>query len=509
MVITTTIVGALALAVAIGAFLSIASRAKVDAREPPAIYSPIPFFGHIIGMLREGPLYIARISAQSSAPIFAMPMLGGKSYVCKNPQYAALIQRATSTLDFDGIVVNMTPRMVGSHAKTSRILVESQELMKRSHGIINPPLSQQHMGSIAAIQLAHFGDFINKIQNGHEVDLFRFITREVTAATMRSFYGPRNPFAVDPSLIEAFWDWEWEIVAYMVGVMRSVFARKAQAGLERCVKGFEKYAAEDGYKDASGLVQNRKALHEDFGISPHEHARLELGLCFGFNSNASITTFWVLNNIFSRPPLLAEVRAEIERNAIVSPGTIAFTKLRDNCPLLNSIYKETMRLAAPMTSARMVHEDTLIADTFLLRKGAVVQIAGGILHQDATIWGPDVSSFNARRFEHNWTGSKTDKDGNVSNAKGDQVHASAFRGFGGGASLCPGRFIAQMEIISLAAAVVCAFDLEAPQGKTTVEWDPPRDDKRFPFSVVKPLRELNVQLKRREGLEDVHWTLQA
>jgi cytochrome P450 len=438
-----------------------------------------------------------------------MPMLGGNSYVCKNPQYAALIQRASSTLDFDGIVVNMTPRMVGLNKKTSRILAESKDLMKRSHGIVNPPLSQQQIGSISAIQLEHFGDFINKVENGKEVDLFRFITREVTAATMRSFYGPRNPFAVDPSLIEAFWDWEWEIVAYMTGVLRSVFARKAQAGLERCVKGFEKYAAEGGYKDAYGLVQNRKALHEDVGISPHEHARLELGLCFGFNSNASITTFWVLNNIFSRPALLAEVREEIEKNAIVAPGTISFPQLRDNCPLLNSIYKETMRLTAPMMSARMVHEDTLIADTFLLRKGAVVQIAGGILHQDVSIWGPDVSSFNPRRFQHNWNGSKTDSDGNVSDKKADQVHASAFRGFGGGASLCPGRFIAQMEIISLSAAVVCAFEMVAPQGKHEVEWDPPRDDKRFPFSVMKPLRELKVQFKRREGLENMHWTLQA
>lgn len=438
-----------------------------------------------------------------------MPMLGGRSYVCQDPQYAALIQRASSTLDFDGIVAQMSPRMVGLNAETARLLVERKDIIKRSHTIINPPLSQQQMGSITAIQLDHFGDFINKVRNRQEVDLFHFITREVTAATMRSFYGPRNPFAVDPSLIESFWEWEWEIVAYMTGVLRSVFARKAQAGLERCIKGFEKYAAEDGYKDAYGLVQKRKELHEDVGISAHEHARLEVGLCFGFNSNASITTFWVLNNICSRPSLLAEVRSEIEQNALVAPGTISFPALRDKCPLLNSIYKETMRLTAPMTSARMVHEDTIIGDQFLLRKGAIVQIPGGILHKDATIWGPDVASFNPRRFQHNWAGSKTDEAGNVSSEKGDQVHASAFRGFGGGTSLCPGRFIAQMEIISLTAAVVCAFDLIAPEGKSEVNWDPPRDDKRFPFSVVKPLRELNVQFKRREGLEDVHWTLQV
>lgn len=438
-----------------------------------------------------------------------MPMLGSKSYVCKSPKYAALIQRASSTLDFDGIVVELTPRMVGCDANTKRILAESKDLMQRSHGVINPPLSQQQMGGITTIQLDHFGKFVNKVKDGQEADLFRFITREVTAATMCSFYGPRNAFAVDPSLIDAFWDWEWEIVAYMTGVLPSIFARKARAGLERCIRGFERYDAEGGYKDAYCLIQNRKALHEEVGISPHEHARLELGLCFGFNSNASITTFWVLNNIFSRPTLLAEVRQEIEENAIIAPGAISFPSLRDGCPLLNSIYKETMRLVAPMMSARKVHEDTLIDNTFLLRKGSMVQIGGGILHKDASIWGPDASSFNPRRFQYNWNGSKTDSNGNISHAKEDQVHPSAFRGFGGGTSLCPGRHIAQMEIISLTASIVMAFDLEPPQGKAEVAWNPPRDDTRFPFSVIKPLKALDVRFKRREGLENVQWALQA
>jgi hypothetical protein len=61
MPVATTTVGALVLTVAIGAIVSFAFRTKVDPREPPAVYSTIPFIGHIIGMLREGPLYIARI----------------------------------------------------------------------------------------------------------------------------------------------------------------------------------------------------------------------------------------------------------------------------------------------------------------------------------------------------------------------------------------------------------------------------------------------------------------
>lgn len=61
MTTVTTTVGALVLAIIIGAVVSFAFRTKCDPREPPVIHSTIPFFGHIIGMLREGPLYLSRI----------------------------------------------------------------------------------------------------------------------------------------------------------------------------------------------------------------------------------------------------------------------------------------------------------------------------------------------------------------------------------------------------------------------------------------------------------------
>lgn len=36
-------------------------RIKVDPREPPVVYPKVPFIGHIIGMVREGPLYLKRL----------------------------------------------------------------------------------------------------------------------------------------------------------------------------------------------------------------------------------------------------------------------------------------------------------------------------------------------------------------------------------------------------------------------------------------------------------------
>jgi hypothetical protein len=61
MSISAITVGAIGLAVAAMGFLFHSSRVKVDPREPPVVHPTIPFFGHLIGMLTEGPLYLKRV----------------------------------------------------------------------------------------------------------------------------------------------------------------------------------------------------------------------------------------------------------------------------------------------------------------------------------------------------------------------------------------------------------------------------------------------------------------
>jgi cytochrome P450 len=440
-------------------------------------------------------------------------MLTGRTYVCTSPTLAAAIQRASSTLDFDILVAQFTPRLVGSGTETIRILQDPsakeqgrKNIVQKTHHIVNPSLALHKLADVAQTQLDHFSDFMNTRKDGEEMDLFKFITRELTAASMHTFYGPQNPFAVHPELIEKYWDWDDGNIGYMVGILPKFTARKAYLGIEACVDGFYEYTKKGLHKQALPFLENRRQAYEEDGISAYEMARLEIGLSFGFNSNAGITAFWVVNNIFCRPDLLREIREEIYNNAFEAPGTISASKLRDSCPLLNSTWRETMRLTAPMTSARQVLEDTILSDTYFLRKGSIIQIAGGVLHSDTEIWGPDAQSFNPRRFYHNWNGTKTSADGTVVDSKANAVHPAAFRGFGGGMSLCPGRHFAQIEITALAAVLALGFELQPVDG---TEWDPPRDEKRFPIATTRPVRELRVRLTRREGWESVKWDLKA
>ena len=69
----------------------------------------------------------------------------------------------------------------------------------------------------------------------------------------------------------------------------------------------------------------------------------------------------------------------------------------------------------------------MFCDQYFLRKDSVLQIAGGAMHRDPDIWGSNVDHFDPYRFLEMDRKSK------------EKIHPAAYRAFGGGATLCPGK----------------------------------------------------------------------
>lgn len=361
-------------------------------------------------------------------------MLTGRTYIVADPALCAAVQKASSTLSFDPIIAEATPRLVGSNAHATSIIrgppgkkLDETNIVKKSHPVVNTPLMANNIHGISKKQLDYLSALVAKVHDGSEFELFRFIRTAITAASQNTFYGPNNPFEKNPHLVQDFWDWEAGNIAYMSGLFRNLFAREAVRGIEACVKGFQEYIETEGYKDAYALLQNRNQLHNNEGIdSAEEKAKLEVGFSLGANVNASIVTFWMVSQIFNRPELLSQLREEIRTNAVEDGGVLNVERLRLNCPRLNSVFRETMRIYMPAVSVRLVTEDTLVADTWLLRKGAVVQMAGSAIHNNPDIWGLDCELFNPDRFLYSMHGSKTNPDGTVPEGKAHFVHPGRF-----------------------------------------------------------------------------------
>jgi cytochrome P450 len=161
-------------------------------------------------------------------------------------------------------------------------------------------------------------------------------------------------------------------------------------------------------------------------------------------------------------------------------------------------------MVANLTSVRWILEDTMIGDKYLLKKDSIVQVASGVIHMDEGTWGSDAGKFNPRRFI-TASPATTDKSTTATAPLPKNVPSAAFRAFGGGSVICPGRHFAQSEIVGFVALVVMGFDFEKPGGGA-IEL-PKRNNEVIPLAVMKPKHECKVIIKRRRGLKKVNWEL--
>ncbi|KAK3313272.1 cytochrome P450 [Apodospora peruviana] len=216
-----------------------------------------------------------------------------------------------------------------------------------------------------------------------------------------------------------------------------------------------KYTKTGGYKTASGLVRKRWEHHHDlFVFNEEDFGRGEIGNAFAVLGNTTATTFWVTYHIYKDDQILADVRREL--SALVREGeedgvktsTIDLAVIKDGCcPILMSTFQEVLRY-------RAVSNSTCCSTTAVcFAKGSTLMMPGPVQHSETSDWGEDAVQFDYLRFIRKREPGKK------------RFNRVAFRSFGGGHTLCPGRNFATTEIVSLAALLVLQFDVTPVGGK--------------------------------------------
>ena len=476
----------------------------LDPQEPPLVRSPIPYVGHVIGMILYGGRYTKRIACKH-CPIFTMPMPGTRMYIVTDPALAATAQK-TKSLSFNPIIPEVTQRILGLDGKTVQILKTNigredgpdgfyPEVHDLVYSTMTPGDRLDELTTSATDMFRkHVSAYAQAIEPqtsaGSVEDLLAWTQHLVTAATAEFLYGPRNPIASDPTLEAAFWDFDHglgQLLAFS-GMVPSITARKAFKGREAVVSALLQYFQEGHHRSSSPLIQHRVKIAHKYGMSWDGVARSELSFLFAGIVNTAITSFWLVIHIFARPDLLKAVRDELSSCFRSSSPTAGYPNLNPqtlatSCPLILSIYRETLRLGSDNSSNRLVTSDTLLADKYFLAKGSIVQISGAAMHVDRNIWGNDVDTFDAYRF-------MPDK------LKEKGVHPSAFRAFGGGTTICPGRHFATREIVYFVALILIRFDVEAVSGGPI--WIPENKDNVLPVHILEPRGKVLARIKLRE-----------
>ena len=153
--------------------------------------------------------------------------------------------------------------------------------------------------------------------------------------------------------------------------------------------------------------------------------------------------------------------------------------LTNNCPLLDSVLSEVLRLYTSSASMRYIDADTSIGSK-VLRKGRRIMIPYRQLHENVDAYGADTMEFKPERFL----------------VKKALKRSSCYKPFGGGATLCAGRFVAVQEVLSFIGVAMYRYDVElVKQGGDEAQSFPRVDSKKPTFGMMSPIEGDDVHVK--------------
>lgn len=432
-------------------------------------------------------------------------------YVVTTLELVQAIQKLPKVLAFPPIEAKFASQVCGSSPEAHNILMKnvngdegnwglSMESYEAMRTALKPGAALDNMNRLMMQSVAiSLDNLTSEVGQTVKIRLSEWLRNSVTAATTDSVYGPQNPFK-DKDVVNAFWEFENDLMSILVGIMPSVMARKGIAGRARVAKAFERYFLAEGHKQASMLMQMRYETSFKNGIAIEDISRYEIGGAIALLVNTAPAAFWMLLLIYAHPGLLEEIREEVGLTMTQtsdSSGTtrhIDITSLKSTCPLLTSTFQEVLRYRSMGTSVRQVMEDTLLEGQWLLKKDSMIQMPSRVMHSDSSLWGLDVNEFNPRRFmKRSAQGKKSSK----------APPAAAFRAFGGGSTLCPGRHFATNEVLAVVTMFIMRYDMVPQSGKWTL---PTVQKTNVAAVVMEPDTDVEVLVSRRNGYEKDSWS---
>ncbi|KAI9682768.1 MAG: hypothetical protein M1822_006258 [Bathelium mastoideum] len=354
------------------------------------------------------------------------------------------------------------------------------EFDKAIHPAVTPGANLDEMNRLSIQKVSNSLDSL-ALETCQRIKLYQWVQENIGLATSEAVYGPGNPFR-NPEILASFWRFEPGIVILLLQFLPSILARESLRAREKIVKAFTHYFRTGGHKQGSALVRARYEHSASYNISLEDTARFELGGAVAILTNTVPCAFWVLWHTISDPAVLQECRDELQSLCKVEYDTVTIdiTEVKISCPLLLSILQEVLRFHGTGNSVRVVQQEFLLDDKYLLKKGGTLMIPGPVQHTSKAIYGESVNMFDHKRFVR---------------SEGKRINPIGFRGFGGGATLCPGRHFASTEIIAFVALAIMRFNIRPVCGKWVRSTT---DNAGMQATVPPPDTDVEVEVTLRE-----------
>lgn len=475
-------------------------------RQPKELPYWIPFLGHTFAffgnsdkLLERGLDYTGR-----THEVFTIQLLGKRLYIITSPTDVASAYRDNIALKFDGHLNELLENF-GFGADAIKRAWHNPQPGDWCY-IPNNPVNPQQMNFIHLTEDIYKkqllpGEKMDDICRGFLGALYKSLqwnqldhcTSSVQGSRRRiSLYSLCRVAMVDAATRSMFGghlhDIEPRIVDYMLGFndyawmvffrFPDVFGRYVTEPRRKIMDALRTFIKlpDDQRSEQSWSIKSIISAQEIVGIDMEARASVILMIFWAANSNEYNISFWVMAYLLYDDEIKELVRQETE--AAWKSGKLDIKFLCANCPNLEAIFNEALRLNGGAMVSRVVLERTMIGGKDLL-PGSSILIPSRQLHTNEDVWGSNVREFEATRFLK----------------KKSLARHSSFRPFGGGSTYCPGRVLAKEEVYGFVAILFHRFNMELADVATDGRKKPPfprLNDTTPALGITGPLKSMDV-----------------
>lgn len=450
----------------LGALLAVNGRRRSG--EPPLLRGRVPFLGMALPFGRDGMTLLAELRAQHG-DVFTLFIAG---------------QRMTFMLDPLGVPAVLKSEMLRFKPVADDVLVkgfgiEDIERVRRNEELERASkiyLKGEHLRPLTTRMEEQLRRLLpERLRQTDQLELYRFISDVMFEAATEALFGAGDDVE---ALARSFADFDRDFPLLVAGLPRFL-TKNGVAGRDALARRLS-----GPTQGPSAWVDRREAIIEQEGIGSALRGRMQTTVLWAAQANTLPATFWTVAHLLRHPEAEAAVRAELEG---VDIETLATDQL-DSLRILDSAVRESLRLSSGSLVVRRVMED-MVLDTpggrWALREGDRLCLASYLTHRDPEIY-EEPERYRYDRFF-------TERGTKQFSKRGQRVPLPLMP-FGGGVSMCPGRFFAINEIKLLVALVMSRADLElaAPDEEL-----PGFDLRRAGLGIYPPARDLTVRVRPR------------
>lgn len=434
--------------------------------EPPLI-SGIPWIGCAIQFGVSSASFLQRMQDRfGTARAFTVFIAGMRMTFLPTCAYSSLYK--SRAVSFDTIAVEFMQKVFG-FADTKRGMVTQLD------PVLHRQLHQHLQGAGLPELNARFAELLCKAiesELGHVGEtpstccLYKLTQTLLVRAGLGALFWELDQSEAEQVLANfRIFDQDFALLAGGVPPALLPSSRRAFRWLVRFVQSGIDWTQADKCttKQSMGSLLKARFEHCKTYLTLEEIGSMQVVLMWAAHANTGPAAFWALALLLNDPAALRLVTEEVR-------GGGDPLKL----PLLTSACDEALRLYTMAFSVRDVLEDTTLqwpGGEAKLRRGDRVMAASSLYHFDAALFGKDNSEFRFDRF------------------MGDKG-ISPVKPFGGGSSMCPGRYFAKNEMRILVAELLRSFDWELLEGL------PGTDETRGGIGVLPPVKDMKVSVRR-------------